>query len=65
MGLKVKEGNCGHTEEIAEPGEWEQTDCSVGAKMKTCWKRSFGDRLSPSNGSLPNTHRSQHYGTGF
>ena len=64
MGLKVKEGNCGHRGN-RRAGEWEQTDGSVGAEMKTWLERSFGDRLSPSNGSLPNTHRSQHHGTGF
>lgn len=52
-------------QETGEPGEWEQTDCSVGAEVKAWLERSSGDRLSRSNGSLPNTHRSQHYGTGF
>lgn len=42
MGLKVKEDNCGHTEEAGEPGEWEQTDCSVGAEMKTWWRGDLG-----------------------
>ena len=53
------------TQETGEPGEWEQTDRSVGAEVKAWLERSSGDRLSHSDGSLPNTHRSQHYGTVF